>query len=1165
MCGSWREFKRIELAGTRRSIVPHPQTTLDSEGNIADLGMDLFITSDLFNGKETDAIDSFGGGSMSADDHVAIEDRPSSDSEWIGLLIPTPKVSVNGSITEIMTGLSGQDVESCKWTSTFCATLGYGMKHLTKKYSTGELFPQSIQFVWNMTYDETGVVVNDQDVSVSGTTTKNAKTAEVLRTIVEIVESTTASSLFTIKNHSKLSVSGLDLRAIGKCGLFDLEADGDCLIVSDVGVVCSDGTEYWKALIKSSGRPVSIDSCTFNTSNGGPATLTHPLIQLVSPSTDVVPLAAITLRSVRISSFRSTRMIVEIDTDGPISVLNTLFSSQVDHERALEWKCCGRSGGELVLRTGSLSCFHFWPVRVVSSVDVGDGPSDTVLVSSNAHSSPHINCGSSALPCSTFEASLRSSTNHSIHSIVIAQPSLLELRFVTESSLTIQSQTGKQVLALQTLAQFGVDDDSTVLLLSSLEMPIDPTCSSSPVFLVSNGELHLSSSQISTNSLALLHSDVITLIKVLNAGTLQLTDSSIQNIQFTNPKQGTTIFLENDARIVKDSSSIFSAISSNGTGSLLFVCSDNLSQTATTSPLLDFNSTIPLPTNTLFSETEKNRFFGREGSDEWSLLYFWHPHTSGSVHINTAGQDHPNCGTKPLPCSSIVESQSKLKGEQKSMNLDTKSTLSSELVSTTTEWTLTQSSGCCLWFEGEGQLKISKSTPSKLTLSEITMEFGTLKEARTSAVMLIEEGWMILSLCEIGDGLSEIGISVGRVCGGSLTIGGTTMNLVSSTTPLFSTESGSLIVEESCSITHPASSRTAPLFSISGGSASLTSTTIPRITLSSSNSLISVCGSGSLSICDIDFDSMENSGSGAVLHFSSSGCLSLNRVNLNGSRCGSSGKGRSLFISRSDAFTLDNLHLRDVSVTQPTSLGTHEILIEGTSLESAACSDWKTFVGSDSSLLTRSTIVENWFENRENSSLSVPIAYLIFGRTTGAVHVKTDFWDHPNCGTEQLPCSTLLTAHNKLTEANQAIILESDASLSSSLFAKSAGSVISSESSLFVVSLTSSAQFSVEPSTSLTLTNHILERSPLLSRLSNIRSVSIINCTTLLCLFWLAHSDRDMHALHSNPPTGLVECDRTKRRESGNENVLNRECLESVRRWKCGALNARISQRLPKR
>ncbi|KAK2949934.1 hypothetical protein BLNAU_15163 [Blattamonas nauphoetae] len=251
------------------------------EGNIADLGMDLFITSDLFNGKDTIAIDSFRGGSMSPDHHVAIEDRPSSDSEWIGLLIPTPKVSVNGSVTEIMTGKSGQDNESCKWTSTFCATLGYGIKHLTKKYASGELFPQSIQFVWNMTYNETEVVVNNQDVSVSGTTTTNAKTAKVLRTIVEIVGSTPALSLFTIKNHSKLSVSGLDLRAIAKCGLFDLEADGDCLIVSDVGVVCADGTEYSKALIKSSGRPILIDSCTFNTSNGGQATRAfHPWSRL---------------------------------------------------------------------------------------------------------------------------------------------------------------------------------------------------------------------------------------------------------------------------------------------------------------------------------------------------------------------------------------------------------------------------------------------------------------------------------------------------------------------------------------------------------------------------------------------------------------------------------------------------------------------------------------------------------------------------------------------------------------------------------------------------------------------------------------------------------------------------------------------------------------------
>ncbi|KAK2957164.1 hypothetical protein BLNAU_7995 [Blattamonas nauphoetae] len=466
------------------------------EGNIAELGMDLFITSDLFEGKEIDAIASFGGGSMSADDHVAIEGRQSSDSELIGLLIPTPKVSVNGSITEIMTGKSGEDTESCKWTSTFCATLGYGIQHLTKKYSTGELFPQSIQFVWNMTYNETGVVVNDQDVSVSGTTTTNTKTAEVLRTIVEIVPTTTASSLFTIKNGSKLSVSGLDLRPIAQCGLFDLEADGDCLIVSDVGVVCADGTEYSKALIKSSGRPVSIDSCTFNTSKGGTAMLTHPLVQLVPPSTDVVPSATITLRSVSISSFQSTRMIIEIDTDGLISVLNTLFTS-CSHSAEMNGKVIlvktskldesitkERWSGSVV--EGAEPSWFYGQDRSLPSTSglfevslllmLGDGPSDTVLVSSTVHSSPHINCGSSALPCSNFEASLRSSTNHSINTIILTQPSLMESRFVAESSLTIQSQSGKQALTLQSAAQFRVNDVSTVLLLSSLKIPINPTC-----------------------------------------------------------------------------------------------------------------------------------------------------------------------------------------------------------------------------------------------------------------------------------------------------------------------------------------------------------------------------------------------------------------------------------------------------------------------------------------------------------------------------------------------------------------------------------------------------------------------------------------------------------------------------------------------------------------
>ncbi|KAK2942101.1 hypothetical protein BLNAU_22973 [Blattamonas nauphoetae] len=261
-------------------------------------------------------------------------------------------------------------------------------------------------------------------------------------------------------------------------------------------------------------------------------------------------------------------------------------------------------------------------------------------------------------------------------------------------------------------------------------MEIDSTCSSSPLFVASKGTLHLSSCEIGTDTKTLLPPSVTVLMEVLGEGTLQLTTSTIKNVEFTHASEGSAIVLHTSATFSTNSVDVFRGIWSNGTGSHIFVNSANISETAVNKTILPFNATLQPTSDSLFSETDKSRFFGREGSDEWSLLYLWHPHTSGSVHINTLGEDHPNCGIAHLPCSSIVESQNKLKGEQKLMNLDTKSELSSELVSSTTEWTLTQSSGGSVWIEGEGQLTISKGNPSKLTLSGITMKFGTLKEGR---------------------------------------------------------------------------------------------------------------------------------------------------------------------------------------------------------------------------------------------------------------------------------------------------------------------------------------------------------------------------------------------------------------------------------------------------
>ncbi|KAK2943350.1 hypothetical protein BLNAU_21739 [Blattamonas nauphoetae] len=1044
------------------------------EGNAAALGIDVFITSDLFKEKETGSIASFGGGSMSPDHHVAIEGRPSSDSERIGLLIPTPKVSVNGSITEIMTGKSGEDTLNCKWTSKFCATLGYGIKHLTKKYASGENFPQSIQFVWNMTYNETGVVVSDQDVSVSGTTAEIPSEAAVLRTIVEIVPSTTSSSLFTIQNKAKLSVSGLDLRPIAKCGLFDLEADGDCLIVSDVGVVCSDGTEYSKVLIKSSGRPVLIDSCTFNTSTGGTAMLTHPLVQLIPPSADVVLSAAITLRSVSISSFKSTRMIVEIDTDGPISVLNTLF---------LSCSCSTEMKGKAILvKTSNLDksiTKERWSGSVVEGAEpswfygqdrslpptsglfelslllmLEDGPSNTILVSSTAHSSPHINCGSSALPCSTFEASLRSSTNHSIHSIVLANSTLLESPFVAKSSLSIKSQTARQVLSLQSAAQFGVDDDSAVLLLSSLEMLIDPTCSSSPVFLASKGEFHLSSCQIGTDTNTLLHSDLITLFEVHREGTLRLTDSTIKNVQFTHPDKGTTILLEMDATFVTDSSSIFNKIASNGTGSLIFVFSGNLSQTAATSPFLDFISTIPLPTNSLFSETEKNCFIGKEGWEERSLLYFWHPHTSGSVHINTAGQDHPNCGIEQLPCSSLLVAHDKLTQANQSIILESDTSLSSPLLAKSTGSVISsESSSFVVSLTSSAQFSVQPST--SLTL---TNHIVSLPDAITNSVFLVSSGSLSLSSLSVQ----------------------TTAVSPPSTTPLFSVSSGSLILTNTNMLfAHLFELASSSLIEQNGGQVEMTGCTIVNVT--------KVIGDGSVIYSTLS--------------------LPTDRLLIEGGSfsCSSGGKGGVIFISSVAAVSSSNLIVKstfDNSCLCESSEKGSWVFVEGHSLSSLITkSNWQTTITSLSTTTNDSLLWGTDLSEKSASDFrSVSLLAFLADFKGDTISTGTGGKDVSGCGLTNRRCFGLDLAHSHLDRIGaHSLIIHSESSLASSISIGTHDTTISPFDDFVLVTVKSSGGFIVNQSL-LTLAQLVVQsdsttRSLSLLTISETGSADISQCS----------------------------------------------------------------------
>ncbi|KAK2946662.1 hypothetical protein BLNAU_18414 [Blattamonas nauphoetae] len=159
------------------------------EKNFGGEGNDVFVTSSVFSGKTLSQISSFGGGSHSINFRVVVEGLGMDENEKDEIqnkLLPSPKVSVNGSEPDLYGNPSGKDDAACKWTSSFCATLGHGIQFLTQKGLDGSAIPQTIQFVHNTTYTEKRVVVSDQDVTVTGTSAKSPAQADIVRSLVEI-------------------------------------------------------------------------------------------------------------------------------------------------------------------------------------------------------------------------------------------------------------------------------------------------------------------------------------------------------------------------------------------------------------------------------------------------------------------------------------------------------------------------------------------------------------------------------------------------------------------------------------------------------------------------------------------------------------------------------------------------------------------------------------------------------------------------------------------------------------------------------------------------------------------------------------------------------------------------------------------------------------------
>ncbi|KAK2955951.1 hypothetical protein BLNAU_9111 [Blattamonas nauphoetae] len=186
----------------------------------------------------------------------------------------------------------------------------------------------------------------------------------------------------------------------------------------------------------------------------------------------------------------------------------------------------------------------------------------------------------------------------------------------------------------------------------------------------------------------------------------------------------------------------------NGNG-LFIVCSDlpsYLTPTPDPSPLASIKPT--LNGNSVFSVEERGRLGGREtkvGGTEGSLLFYWHPHTTGAVHLQTGGEDHVLCGLTELPCSSLSQAMNNLKepsleSETPEVSIDSDLSLTSPLLSIATKWILRGSTLKSLTIENEAQISIKKGALSSLTLTTLSIVFGTDSASRTTPILDVQSG-----------------------------------------------------------------------------------------------------------------------------------------------------------------------------------------------------------------------------------------------------------------------------------------------------------------------------------------------------------------------------------------------------------------------------------------
>ncbi|KAK2962018.1 hypothetical protein BLNAU_3074 [Blattamonas nauphoetae] len=913
-------------------------------------GNDVFVGKSVFGSKTISEIGSFGGGSLSDWFHVVIEDLGKTEEEKvdIGLLIPLPTVSVNGSVKELTTGMSGTNSEECKWTSTFCATLGYAMNSLRSKQD-GKYIEMKTQFVWNMTYTEQPMNVSDQNVKLTGTTASDQTKCNTTRTIVEMdSKSTAGSALFTIENNAVFSVSNMDLKIREGHGLFVVASTGDSLRIENCGMIASSGSTLSESVICVNGGSLELVSSLLNTTELPSCSLSEALISVNSATANVV------LDTVSICGFSfSSSSLVHLATETSMTVKHVTFercipSLGTGHLVLVEgtnlqtqisppswegtfsettpmeslWGKDSTLSSSLEWNEASLLFYLFRPVGKIVAGGTGN------------KASTHPFCGSKQLICSTLE-SAHTSLRDGLNTVWIESDISLisKLEVVTSATLTSSTST-KRVVSLTKSGMVEVDGNGITVTMKLLIVCFDSSSISPTLFAVKCGTLDVDECVIggsSSENALVLSSFVTSLISVGQAGIVDLGSSKISNVVFGHSSEGSAVVVENGGSLVVDSSD---------------------------GEMKKFKPEIP--EIGFFSLEERKKLAGSVNGVVESILYEWYERESGVIHVRREGVDAVKGGHACLPQQTL-------------------------------SFCLTQLvSGGKIVIDSSFSLAEALEQPN----SEITISANTQKN-------------------------EEVGVEVEVVELGS-----------------FSISQGHLTVS---SVSFSTVVKAGPFMRVSNaGSLSIASCSFSGFWSASSGSVVSASlgEANTLSITSSQFSNCKSDLSGGVIHLLLSSATESSQIEMKGTfsecSCGNGMKGDWVFV---EGTNLEN------QISPANWEGTFS---EATPMESL----W----GKDSTLSSSS----EWDEASLLFYLFRPVGKIVAGGTGNKAST------HPFCGSKQLICSTLESAHTSLRDGLNTVWIESDISLISKLEVVTSATLTSSTSTKRVVSLTKSGMVEVD-------------------------------------------------------------------------------------------------------